>query len=51
MVDYMNSDVDKLTILRKDFVAFVDEYDKRRGTNFHRTFPELTNFYNQCKDL
>lgn len=53
MIDYMNSpvDPDKLTILRKDFVAFVDEYDKRRGTNFQSTFPKLQNFYTQCKDL
>jgi len=34
---------------RKDFVAFVDEHDKRRGTNFLKTFPEMTEFYNLCK--
>ena len=34
---------------RKDFVSFVDEHDKRRGTNFLSTFPEMTNFYNLCK--
>lgn len=53
MIDYMNlpTDHDKLVTLRKDFVAFVDEYDKRRGTNFHNTFPELGNFYTQCKNL
>lgn len=34
---------------RKDFVAFVDEYDKRRGTNFAETFPELERYYNICK--
>jgi UDP-N-acetylglucosamine 2-epimerase len=37
------------TINRKDFVKFVDEHDKRRGTNFLETFPELTNFYNKYK--
>ena len=53
MVQYMYSDIDptKLAVLRKDFVAFVDEYDKRRGTDFKGTFPKLINFYNQCKDL
>jgi len=34
---------------REDFVKFVDEHDKRRGTNFLETFPELTNFYNKYK--
>jgi hypothetical protein len=27
----------------------VDEHDKRRGTNFLETFPELESFYNKCK--
>ena len=49
----MNSTIsnEKLTVDRKDFAAFVDEYDHRRGTDFKATFPELINFYNQCKDL
>lgn len=34
---------------RKDFVKFVDEHDRRRGTNFKNTFPELIEFYNACK--
>jgi organic radical activating enzyme len=34
---------------RKDFAAFVDEHDKRRGTNFLRTFPGMRDFYNLCK--
>jgi organic radical activating enzyme len=36
-------------INRKDFALFVDEHDKRRGTNFLETFPEMTDFYNLCK--
>lgn len=36
--------------LRKDLVAYVDEYDKRRGTNFLETYPELERFYNLCKE-
>lgn len=36
---------------RKDFAIFVDEHDRRRGTNFLETFPELTEFYNMCKAL
>jgi organic radical activating enzyme len=38
-------------VMRKDFALFVDEHDKRRGTNFLETFPELTGFYNHCKSL
>jgi len=38
---------DKGTILDgTNFVAFVDEYDKRRDTNFKETFPELVELYN-----
>jgi len=36
---------------RKDFVSFVDEHDKRRGTNFLGTFPEMEEFYRMCKEL
>jgi hypothetical protein len=35
---------------RKDFVAFVDEYDKRRNVNFLETFPELTKIYTDVKN-
>jgi organic radical activating enzyme len=36
-------------INRKDFAVFVDEHDKRRGTNFLETFPEMREFYDLCK--
>lgn len=32
-----------------DFIAFVDEHDIRRNTNFLETFPELKEFYNNVK--
>ena len=35
----------------KDFGLFFDEHDKRRGTNFLETFPELANLYNYCKTI
>jgi hypothetical protein len=38
-------------INRIDFVKFVDEHDRRRGTNFLQTFPELGEFYDFCKSL
>lgn len=34
---------------RKDFITFVDEHDRRRGTNFLKTFPEMEDAYNQWK--
>jgi organic radical activating enzyme len=34
---------------RNNFAAYVDEYDRRRGTSFVNTFPELEGFYNFCK--
>ena len=36
-------------VSRRDFKSFVDEHDRRRGTNFKQTFPELEEFYNMCK--
>ena len=35
---------------RKDFVRFVDEYDKRRDTNFLETFPQLNELYAEYKE-
>jgi len=34
----------------KNFYMFFTEQDRRRNTNFVNTFPELTNFWNNCKD-
>ena len=36
---------------RKDFIIFVDEHDKRRGTNFLETFPEFEYLYRKWKSL
>lgn len=41
---------EELLTNRKDFVRFVDEHDRRRGTNWHAAFPELKNFYQMCKE-
>jgi hypothetical protein len=35
---------------RKDFYNWFTEYDRRRGTDFVSTFPELVDFYNSCKN-
>jgi organic radical activating enzyme len=36
---------------RKNFTLFVDEHDRRRGTNFSETFPELVPAYTKWKKL
>ena len=36
---------------RKDFYNWFNEYDKRRGTSFKETFPELLGFYNLTQDI
>ena len=41
---------DRLNSNRKDFKIFVDEHDRRRNTNWHEAFPELTYFYELCDD-
>jgi organic radical activating enzyme len=41
----------QLMIDRRDFAIFVDEHDKRRGTNFLKTFPEMEEFYTLCKSI
>ena len=35
---------------RINFAKFIDEYDKRRGTDFFEVFPEYKDFYNYCKE-
>jgi len=50
-VSTLNNQVTDTTLYanRKDFTIFVDEHDKRRGTNFLETFPELEDFYELSK--
>ena len=40
----------RVTQAQKDFVAFVDEHDRRRGTNFAETFPEYMELYHFWKN-
>jgi organic radical activating enzyme len=40
-----------LNVNRKDFAIFVDEHDKRRGTNFLETFPEFKDTYLKWKEI
>lgn len=36
---------------RRRFVYNIDKLCERRNLNFHRTFPEMIDFYNLCKEL
>jgi len=38
-------DVEAVNQNQKDFIKFVDEHDRRRGTNFLETFPEMEEEY------
>jgi hypothetical protein len=41
---------EKLKEGRRDFFNWFTEYDRRRGTNFAKTFPELINFMDNCNE-
>jgi len=36
---------------KKNFYAFFNEHDRRRGTSFENTFPEMLEFWKECKNL
>jgi organic radical activating enzyme len=50
-VDAPLEDVKWLMKMRRDFILFIDEFDKRRKKNFLKTFPEMEDFYYSCKKL
>jgi hypothetical protein len=52
VVKYMESSIytpEKLLEGKRDFFNWFTEYDRRRGTDFQNTFPDLVKFYNDCK--
>lgn len=38
-----------ITKNKADFYRFFSEHDRRRGTDFLTTFPEMTTWYNECR--
>ena len=42
---------EKLLEGKRDFFNWFTEYDRRRGTNFLETFPELNDFYFECMNV
>jgi hypothetical protein len=54
VVKYMESAIytpEKVKEGRRDFFNWFTEYDRRRGTDFIKTFPELESFYFDCGQL
>lgn len=54
VVDYMaTTEYSPTRVLegRKDFYAWFNEHDRRRNTDFLKTFPDMKDFYMLCKDL
>lgn len=45
-----NLSPEKIKEGRIDFYNWFTEYDRRRGTNFLETYPEMKNFWNLCKE-
>ena len=44
-------DTDYLQKQKADFYRFFSEHDHRRGTDFLNTFPEMSDWWNECKYL
>jgi organic radical activating enzyme len=42
---------EKLLEGRKDFYTWFTEYDRRRNVDFLETFPEMSKFFEECKQL
>lgn len=49
-INSLSTNPSRLKQIRTNFVEYIDEYDKRRGTHFLNTFPELGDFYRSCKE-
>ena len=51
--DWMLAPQDSIQQLknRHNFYKYFSEHDRRRGTNFVKTFPELEEFYNFCSTI
>lgn len=51
MRDGLNMDSQQRETHLADFYRFFSEHDRRRGTNFLATFPEMSEWWTQCKYL
>ena len=49
VVDWMHEHHREDTTAMADFYRFFNEHDSRRRINFLETFPEMNDWYNNCK--
>jgi hypothetical protein len=53
VIDYMQEgrklDPEYVKMQKADFYRFFNEHDKRRGTGFIRTYPEMHDFWKECE--
>ena len=47
---YWRKNADASTQTKKNFYAFFNEHDRRRLTNFETIFPEMAEFWQECKN-
>ncbi len=47
---YWKKNANASAMLKKNFYAFFNEHDRRRNTNFQNTFPEMIEFWQECKN-
>jgi hypothetical protein len=47
---YWQKNADASMLLKKNFYAFFNEHDRRRLTSFENTFPEMQEFWMECKN-
>lgn len=50
-LDWMQGGTDDIERKRADFYRFFSEHDRRRGTDFERTFPQMQEFWDTCRWL
>ena len=48
---YWRKNADASTQNKKNFYAFFNEHDRRRRTNFLTIFPEMAEFWQECKNI
>jgi organic radical activating enzyme len=50
-IAWMREGTDNVEQKQADFYRFFSEHDRRRGTNFLETFPEMKSFWQECRFL
>ena len=48
-IAWMKEGTDNIEQKRADFYRFFTEHDRRRGTDFLKTFPEMRSFWQECE--